>query len=349
MKVAFILSRCSYLGPFIVARDIAYHLYNTVEKLDIYYLRESDNSLDFAVTPQKLNFFEKKDWADYDIVHSHGFVADAYVSYHRKRFSGKQLTTMHQRIAPDYAMKYNRLFGLLFEKLWCRFIKDNHAIVMLTNELCRHYHKKLPAAKLSFIYNGITVPEQQEDILKEDLQQIEELKRTHTLIGISARLIYLKGIDQVIHFLKTNPDFALLVLGDGEERQNLEALAETLGVKTRCLFPGHRKNALRYFRYFDLYVMCSRSEGFGLCVIEAASQKIPVVCSDLPVYRELFDDEVVRFELEDIPSLSKAVHKAVTEKQVLSEKIFRRYKQCYTSDRMAANYLATYKKLLQEE
>ena len=92
--------------------------------------------------------------------------------------------------------------------------------------------------------------------------------------------------------------------------------------------------------------MSSRSEGFGLCVLEAASQKIPVVCNDLSVYRELFsNDEVVRFSLDDLTSITNAVTAAIIKKNILSELIYKKYKQAFSAEIMADNYLSVYKQL----
>jgi L-malate glycosyltransferase len=349
MKIAFILSRISNLGPFVVARNIVTHISEKAGNVDVYYLKETENKLGFPVSCKKIDFLKPINFKQYDIVHSHGFVADAYVYYHRKKIAGKRLTTMHQRIAPDYAMKYNLFVGHVFEKMWCRFIRQNDVIVTLTKGLRSYYEAKLPSSSFSFIYNGINVPETMDSIPEDELSKILALKRNHKLIGVSARLIYLKGIDQVIRFLALQPNFAFVIIGDGEKRKELENQARELNVWDRCLFLGYKDSALRYFQYFDVYAMCSRSEGFGLCVIEAASQKIPVVCTDLPVYREIFEDyEVVRFEPENISSLCHAMEKALESQSALSENIYRKYTACFTAEKMADNYLNLYKKLLNQ-
>ncbi len=41
MKIAFVLSTCAKSGPFIVARDIINSIYDKVDVIDIYYVRES--------------------------------------------------------------------------------------------------------------------------------------------------------------------------------------------------------------------------------------------------------------------------------------------------------------------
>lgn len=344
MKVAFILSRCSNLGPFIVARDIANNICDKVDTVDIFYLKETNEKLSFKASCEKISFFERIDFSNYDIVHSHGFIADTYVFFHKRKASCKYVTTLHQRIAPDYAMKYNWLIGVLFERIWCGVLKNRSHVITLTRELASYYKKRLKRNDIEFIYNGIEILSESEKIFDYDLKKIMALKEKYKIIGISARLIYLKGIDQVIRSLPHINEFALIILGDGEERKELELLSKELNVDCRCLFLGYKKNALSYFKYFDLYAMSSRSEGFGLCVIEAASQKVPIVCADLPVYREIFnEDEVIRFELENISSLIQAFQEAIAKQESLSIKVYKKYKDNFTASIMANNYLNIYR------
>ncbi|GAA4741407.1 glycosyltransferase family 4 protein [Flavisolibacter ginsenosidimutans] len=349
MKLAFILSRCTNLGPFIVARDLVRHLLPKVTAIDVFYLRESGEKLLFAVEPQKIRFNEKINFNAYDLVHSHGFVADAYVYFHTRHKGVKTVTTLHQRIAPDYAMKYNAAVGYLFERFWCSMIQSSSAVVTLTGLLADYYKKRLRRNDISFIYNGIEHPRPSGKLDPGDEKKIKILKDRYKLIGISARLIHLKGIDQVIKALSVTNEFALVVVGDGIKKEELMAEAKSLTVDDRCLFVGYQKNAVDYFPFFDLYAMSSRSEGFGLCVVEAAANKIPVVCSDLPVYRELFQNgEVVRYELEDISSLAQALRQAIANQKSLSEKIYQTYTHQFTAEQMACRYLAVYQKILNQ-
>ncbi|MFM7857617.1 MAG: glycosyltransferase, partial [Flammeovirgaceae bacterium] len=115
-------------------------------------------------------------------------------------------------------------------------------------------------------------------------------------------------------------------------------------VKERCLFLGYKENALDYFKFFDVYVMSSRSEGFGLCIIEAASQNVPIICNQLTVFDELFDtDEAIRFDLSNLQSIMNAVNLATQNKTEICAKANKRYLDNYTSEKMTQKYLAIYK------
>ena len=347
MRVAFVLSRCSNLGPFIVARDLVNNLFEHVEKVDVFYLKESDEKLSFKVKCKKIRFIDSIDLSNYDIVHSHGFVADAYVFVHRRQIKGIHITTLHQRIEPDYAMKYNKLFGYLFEKCWLSLISKESFIVTLSKVMERYYEKKVRGNKITSIYNGIEVPGCPGEVDQVEGEQILKLKSEYRIIGVAARLIFLKGIDQVIRSLALNKDFALVIIGDGEKETELRQLSKELKVQDRCLFLGYKKCVLPYLKLFDVYAMSSRSEGFGLSVMEAASQKLPVVCSNLPVFEEIFsNNEIISFELENISSLATALREAIFKRSKISEALYLKFIANYTADKMANNYLQLYRKLL---
>jgi L-malate glycosyltransferase len=210
--------------------------------------------------------------------------------------------------------------------------------------MVKYYQNKL-RAPLTYIYNGISPKLNPGSVQADDIEKIQNLKSKYSVIGISANLIYRKGIDKIISLLAVDgaKQFALLVIGDGGEKDELLLLADKLGVSNRCLFLGYRKNAIDYYKYFDVYMMSSRSEGFGLCVIEAASQKIPVTCNDLPVYRELFkENEVVRFNLENEETIIVAIETILKNSKFYSDEIFKNYSNTFTALKMAENYLSLY-------
>ncbi|QEM10532.1 glycosyltransferase [Mucilaginibacter rubeus] len=342
MRIAFILSTCEPSGPFIVAKDI---INNIVGEHDvtIYYLKESVAKLDFKAPIHKVDLFTKTDFSSYDVVHSHGFLGDFYSFFNRKTIK-KRIATLHQEIRPVYSFRYNQFIGIATEKVWFQFIKKANCIVTLSKLMADTYKRALPKSAISFVHNG-TSPNPSALVFNEEVDALNKLKQQYKIIGVSSRLVYGKGIDQLIQALAIDEErkFGLLLIGDGDKRLELMDLAKKLNVNDRCLFLGYKPNAIDYFKYFDLYGMTSMSEGFGLCVIEAASQKIPVVCSDLPVFRELFDsDEVMTYQLGNINSLLATLVETDRNKEVLAKKIYSKYSKCYTAQIMAANYIKLY-------
>jgi L-malate glycosyltransferase len=343
MRIAFVLSSCANLGPFIVAQNIINNIYDKANHIDVFYLKESSEKLEFRANTVKVNLLKVTNFSNYDIVHSHGFLGDVYAYLCRKTINGKWITTIHQDIKPDYALKYNLLISSILEVIWCHFVSKSDCIITLSKQMAKYYEQVITKTPITYIYNGVS-PKINYKIDSSEVLMLSQLKLKYTTLGISANLIYRKGIDKAIESL-TLPDadkLSLIIIGDGEKKGELIRLSEKLKVEDRVLFLGYKSNSIDYFRYFDLYLMCSRSEGFGLCVIEAASQRIPVICNDLPIYKELFSDEVVRFQLDNLESLVSAANIALKHRDILSDSIYTKYTSSFSSEAMAQKYFDLY-------
>ncbi len=72
----------------------------------------------------------------------------------------------------------------------------------------------------------------------------------------------------------------LLILGEGEERAALEALAEQLGIARRVHLPGYVFDALACMKAAALFVLSSRYEGLPTVLIEALLCGLPIVSTD---------------------------------------------------------------------
>ncbi|MBX5466996.1 MAG: glycosyltransferase [Firmicutes bacterium] len=112
------------------------------------------------------------------------------------------------------------------------------------------------------------------------------------VVGVVARLVPDKGLDWYLRVLSRltarRPDVLGLVVGDGPQRRELEALAESLGLTDEhCRFLGAQHPVEPWLRSFSAFLLPSRREGFGLAPLEAMALGIPVVLSDLPAFREL--------------------------------------------------------------
>lgn len=105
---------------------------------------------------------------------------------------------------------------------------------------------------------------------------------TGPLIGTIAELHANKGLSYLIGALTLLPaDVSLCVIGNGEEKENLERLARERSVASRVFFAGFLDGASRYLRAFDLFALPSLKEGTPYVLLEAGSQGLPVVASDV--------------------------------------------------------------------
>ncbi|MBV7563371.1 glycosyltransferase [Pseudomonas sp. sia0905] len=110
------------------------------------------------------------------------------------------------------------------------------------------------------------------------------------IIGAVGRLVTEKGFDLLLtassQWLKSHPEDHLVLVGEGPERENLGALATQLGIADQVHLIGHVPTVRRLYRAFDLLCIPSQQEGLGLVLPEAIIAGVPVLATDLPVFRE---------------------------------------------------------------
>ena len=348
MKIAFILPKLVNQAPVLVVKDLIDQIKDKVSLIEIYYF-DGENELGFECACHKISFFDKIDFDKYDIIHSHMLRPDLYIWRNRKHIKkAKCVSTLHNDIYKVLRGSYSFLTSFFVDKLWIKALRYQDAVVMLSQNMKKHYSGTLKENRLHVIYNGRSVNQNAKvpDIDAADVEKIGQLKSQFKIIGASARLIKIKGFSQLIQALPNLKEYALVLVGDGPEKQELIDLAQKLGVYNRCLFLGYRHDGYRYLPYFDVYAMTSFSEGFPLGLLEAAQFKLPVLCSELPIFKELFDEtEVTYFELNNRSSLETAITDLYENKAVFSKNIFKKVNDKYTVATMGANYMRLYREV----
>ena len=97
------------------------------------------------------------------------------------------------------------------------------------------------------------------------------------VVVVVARLLRWKRVDAVVRAVAAQPrPVALLVVGDGPERDNLESLAKDLRIEERVRFVG-RQDPPPYLAAANLFVLPSLIESFGLVYIEAMMMGLPCI------------------------------------------------------------------------
>ena len=77
-----------------------------------------------------------------------------------------------------------------------------------------------------------------------------------------------------------------------------------------------KEEASVLYKNARIYVFPSLDEGFGIPILEALSFSIPVICSDIDVFREIGDNYVDYFKVEDSISLSKKISSILKSKNL---------------------------------
>lgn len=115
-------------------------------------------------------------------------------------------------------------------------------------------------------------------------------------VGAVAELHPTKGLDVLIRaFSLAEGSLAqavLVLVGAGQDKGRLTALAHMLRIEDRVFFAGHIRDAARLLPALDLFVLPSHSEALGYALLEAGQAKLPVVASDVGGIPEIVEDGV---------------------------------------------------------
>lgn len=139
-----------------------------------------------------------------------------------------------------------------------------------------------------------------------------------------------------------------MVIGEGEEKKNLERLAQDLKIDDRAFFPGAIPDARRYFKNFHIFVLPSLSEAFGITILEAMSQKIPVIATNVGGIPEIIEDENTGILVppKEPLILAQAIERLITDEELrlrLGEEGYRRYKENFTLENMCIKTKTLYR------
>jgi glycosyltransferase involved in cell wall biosynthesis len=116
------------------------------------------------------------------------------------------------------------------------------------------------------------------------------------LIGYMGRLKKYKSVDHLLRafaiLLRGMPDAKLVVIGEGDDRSDLERSARQLGMEASVRFTGFvsEEEKVRLLQEVWFLVNPSSVEGWGLTVIEANACGTPVIASDVPGLRDAVKD-----------------------------------------------------------
>ena len=144
--------------------------------------------------------------------------------------------------------------------------------------------------RLRVIHNGLVLSES--SLGPAEAREKFGLRKQVPLVVNIGRLTQQKNQEillQALHFL---PEVHLAIAGDGELRQILIQKAAALGVQDRVHLLGEVPPAdvPDFLRAGDLFAFPSRWEGFGFAMLEAMYAGLPVIASDIPVFREILSD-----------------------------------------------------------
>ena len=146
------------------------------------------------------------------------------------------------------------------------------------------------------------------------------------------------------------PGIRAVLAGDGPELPALRKRAAARGVAENVQFPGPFEEPWDLLRSADVFVLASEIEGLPLVVLEAMSQGVPVVATDVGGMPEAVIDDVTGYLMPpgNPAALTTAVTRILNDPAVvrrMREASLARFEQRFTMKRMLESHLDLYLRL----
>jgi glycosyltransferase involved in cell wall biosynthesis len=208
----------------------------------------------------------------------------------------------------DYSRWSRRLFVNCFQ----------HRLLMLgvsnaVRDDLRQDLKTWDEERIHTLYNHIDVAATQTIMApKYEARQSLNLPQDAYVIGNVGRLHHdkdqvtlIRGFHQALPDLP--PNSLLYIAGKGPLEQELKQLINDLQLSAKVILAGNIPDAKRFFKAFDVFVLTSDREPFGMVLLEAMAAELPIICSDCGGGAEVAKDVGQLFEFRNVENLKGVI------------------------------------------
>ena len=176
--------------------------------------------------------------------------------------------------------------SVFYRKCILRYsIQRSDYVVVLTKSDLEIYRQRLGRKDcIAQIYNPINKP-----------VEYSQRERKKQILSVG-RLVQQKGIDKLMQVaeavLTAHLDWQWLLLGEGEQRQELERFIAENNLQNRLILMGNVADVDRYLRQASILVSTSEYEGLGMNILEAERMGVPCVSFSIVGPEEIIQDGI---------------------------------------------------------
>ncbi len=274
----------------------------------------------------------------YDLIHFYYpfFGADLQLILFKLIFPKKKVVLHYEMdpIGQGSAALYFRLHLFLFLPLSLA-LADKVGVLSFDhaeNSYLAPYLKKYPDKFLE-LPNGIEADlfnKQEQDLLLRQKLGLGLDEKVIIFVGGLDRQHFFKGVDVLLESFKKlieggNDNLKLLIVGDGDLRQEFEVQAERLEITPKVIFAGWVKNEElpKYYNLADVFVLPSvkSTESFGIVIAEAQACGLPAVISNWPGSRQTILENETGYLVNpgDVDELAEKIKKILDNNDLAAE------------------------------
>ncbi len=183
----------------------------------------------------------------------------------------------------------NRVFSLLetpdpvLQRYLLRSVASFDAVITMGRSAVRFFRQQHVSTRFHVVPGGI------------DARRFRPARKTPvTDLILVGRLAEIKRVNVFLQAVaiasRSLPDLTAVIVGDGELRDPLCEMADSLGLQDRVRFVGQQSDISEWLRQARVFVLTSDSEGLALSMMEAMACGLPVVVSDVGDLPDLVRD-----------------------------------------------------------
>lgn len=259
---------------------------------------------------------------DFDVIHAHDWLTFS-AGIKAKQISGKPL------IAHVHATEYDRA-GANSGNPFVEEIEYSTLIIADKIVAVSEYTKqiiinryKIPAEKIEVVHNSIDMDSYPESNHANVFRYLTLMKKDGwKVIGSVGRLTVQKGLTNLIRAMQLvvqkAPKTILLIVGNGDQRDELIMLSAELGIAKNVLFVDFQRGQEQRdaFEILDIFAMPSVSEPFGITPLEAIGFGVPTLISKQSGVSEVINN-ALKVDCWDINKLADQLLSAITNQSLL--------------------------------
>ncbi len=232
-------------------------------------------------------------------------------------FKAKRVTVLHDSLFWDYKKNYSFLWNKYFISLINLGINSRTQIITTSNYSKKNLIKILGSDKsISYLYQSFNYHKTSSSNYitpKNYLLHIGSFEKRKDLITLVKAF---KIVDD--SNLKLVLAGAQIINGNSEVLNEIKTFIVQNKLEDKVILAGYisKEEASILYKNARIYVFPSLDEGFGIPVLEALSFSIPVICSDIDVFKEVGGEYVEYFKVGDFISLSKKITSILKSKNL---------------------------------
>lgn len=235
----------------------------------------------------------------YNIIHVHLFPAQ-YFTVFAKLLSFSKCKLIFTEHSTDNKRMNKSWFKPIETFIYSKYTK----VIGITEQVCQVLHTKqnLPKEKIVKIENGININKINEARAyeREDFGYTNSCKLIVMVAGFREQKDHATLIRA---FVSLPIHYKLVLIGDGDRRNEIQSLVAKLHLINRVNFLGVRKDVYNIMKMCDIAVLSSHWEGFGLAAAEAMACGIPVIVSNVPGLAQVVNGAGLLFQQGNVMDL----------------------------------------------